>query len=157
MATVEQESGWTLKGWHVLAGFVAFFGTVITVNIFMAVQAVGTFPGLEAKNGFVESQTFQERRAAQEALGWEVAAGYDGEVLSVAFTDATGQPVDVAGMSAIVGRATHVEADKEPHFTYRRGVFRTPLTLERGNWNIRLRALAPDGTEFAQRVVLVVD
>ncbi|NBC94782.1 MAG: nitrogen fixation protein FixH [Deinococcus-Thermus bacterium] len=152
-----EESGRKLTGRGVLMIALAFFGTVIGVNAFMAVKAVGTFPGLEAKNGFVESQTFQERRAAQEALGWRVAATLaDGE-LAVAFTDAAGAPVEVARMDAIVGRPTSVDEDREPEFTYRAGTFRTPMTLPAGNWDVRLVARAPDGTEFRKRVEVRVE
>ncbi|MEM9247941.1 MAG: FixH family protein [Pseudomonadota bacterium] len=146
-----------LKGWHVLAMFLCFFGTIIAVNIFMASKAVGTFPGVEAKNGFVASQSFQERRAAQEALGWTVGARLADGVLEIVFTDAAGAPVEVATMEAIVGRPTHVYADQTPEFTYRRGVFSTPLTLPEGNWDVRLVAHARDGTVFQQRVAVVVE
>lgn len=145
-----------LKGWHVLAIFLGFFGTIITVNLFMAFQAVSTFPGLEAKNGFVSSQSFEQRRDAQEALGWEVGARLDGGVLAIAFTDAAGRPVEVARMDAIVGKATHVREDRHPEFTYRLGTFRTPLELPPGNWNIRLTAWAADGTPYEARVPLRV-
>lgn len=150
-------SGWELKGWHVLAMFLAFFGTIVGVNLFMASMAVGTFPGVEAKNGFVASQSFQERRAAQEALGWSVGARLADGVLEVAFTDSEGAPVEVSSMEAIVGRPTHVNADQSPDFTYRRGVFATPMELPEGNWDVRLVAVAPDGTEFRQRVSVVID
>ncbi len=152
-----ESATWELKGWHVLAIFLGFFGTVIGVNVFMASKAVGTFPGVEAKNGFVASQSFQERRAAQEALGWSVGARLSGGVLEVAFTDAAGAPVEVASMEAIVGRPTHVNADQEPEFTYRRGVFATPMVLADGNWDVRLVAVSPDGTEFRQRVSVVIE
>ena len=99
----ERQDTWELKGWHVLAMFLGFFGTIIAVNLFMATKAVGTFPGLEARNGFVESQSFQERRAAQEALGWDVAAVLRGGTLEIAFTDASGAPVEVTGLDAVVG------------------------------------------------------
>jgi nitrogen fixation protein FixH len=145
-----------LTGRHVLFIFLAFFGTIFAVNGFMAFQAVGTFPGLEAKNGFVESQSFEARRSAQEALGWEVGATLEDGVLAIAFTDEAGAPVEVAGMEAVVGRATHVEQDRMPEFTYRLGTFRTPMELEPGNWNIRLTAHAPDGTPFERRIVLRV-
>ena len=54
--------------------FVAAFGVIIGVNLVLALSAVRTFPGLEVKNSYVASQTFDERRAAQEALGWTVSA-----------------------------------------------------------------------------------
>lgn len=157
MSDIEHDAGgWRLKGWHVLAMFLAFFGTIISVNLFMAYQAVSTFPGLEAKNGFVASQSFEARRDAQDALGWRVGATLEDGVLAIAFTDDGGQPVDVAGIEAIVGKATHVNEDRFPEFTYREGVFRTPMALGPGNWNIRLTAVAPDGTPYQARVPLRV-
>jgi nitrogen fixation protein FixH len=145
-----------LTGRHVALIFAGFFGTIFAVNGFMAWMAVGTFPGLEAKNGFMESQTFDERRAAQEALGWNVTATLDDGELAIAFTDDGGAPVDVAAMQAVVGKATSVAHDVVPEFTYRSGTFRTPLDLGPGNWNIRLTAHAPDGTLFERRMVLPV-
>jgi nitrogen fixation protein FixH len=146
-----------LTGRHVALIFAGFFGTIFAVNGFMAWMAVGTFPGLEAKNGFAESQTFEARRDAQEALGWNVGATIANGVLAIAFTDANGAPVEVASMDAVVGKATSVAHDRVPEFTYRGGIFRTPMELAPGNWNIRLTAQAPDGTLFERRVVLRID
>ena len=61
-------------GKHMLAICVGAFGVIITVNLILAYNAVATFPGLEAKNSYVASQQFNERRDAQEGLGWTVAA-----------------------------------------------------------------------------------
>jgi nitrogen fixation protein FixH len=152
MSDMSEGRGRELTGRHVLLVFLAFFGTIIAVNVFMAFKAVGTFPGLEAKNGFVESQEFQVKRAAQEALGWDVGAVLQDGVLAIAFTDAAGDPVEVAALDAVIGRPTHVNEDRRPEFTYSRGTFRTPITLEPGNWDVRLTAWAPDGTEFRRRL-----
>ncbi len=133
------------------------FGVIIGVNITMAVLAVGTFPGLEVKNSYVASQSFDDDRAAQEALGWNVDAAVQDGQLSIAFTGRTGYPVEVASLEATVGRATHVKDDVSPKFAYHDGTFTAPVDLEAGNWNIRLVATAPDGTPFRQRIVLVVD
>ena len=51
-----------LTGRHVLVITLCAFGTIIAVNVFMAVMAVGTFPGLEVKNSYVASQTFDRDR-----------------------------------------------------------------------------------------------
>jgi nitrogen fixation protein FixH len=153
MSDMGDRQGWQLTGRHVLIGFVSFFAVVIGVNLFMAFKAVGTFPGLETKNSFVESQTFDARRDAQAALGWDVAAVLEDGVLAVAFTDqGSGAPVEVVAIDAVVGRPTSVAEDRRPDFTYRQGVFRTPMTLPEGNWDVRLVAWAPDGTEFRRRV-----
>ena len=58
-----------LTGWHVLAIFVGAFGVIIGVNVALAWNAVATFPGLEVDNSYIASQTFDDRREAQEALG----------------------------------------------------------------------------------------
>jgi len=58
-----------LTGRHVLLIFVAAFGVIISVNLVLAYSAVNTFPGLEVRNSYVASQTFNDRKAAQEALG----------------------------------------------------------------------------------------
>jgi hypothetical protein len=46
---------------------------IISVNLLLAFKAVSTFPGLEVKNSYVASQGFNDRKAAQEALGWTCA------------------------------------------------------------------------------------
>lgn len=145
-----------LTGKKVLAIAVGAFGVIFIVNIAFSVQAVRTFPGLEVDNSFVASQGFDERREAQESLGWELAAEVANGELVLRFTDDQGRPVEVASLDATLGRATHVREDRHPEFTYNAGVFSAPVDLEPGNWNVRLVATAPDGTPFEQRVVLHV-
>jgi len=145
-----------LTGKKVLLIAVASFGVIIAANLVLAVQAVRSFPGLEVQNSYIASQHFNADRDAQEALGWDLAAGLDGDTLVLTFTDAQGRPVEVASLDATLGRATHVRDDLAPEFTYRAGVFTAPVDLGPGNWNVRLVATAPDGTEFRQRVVLHV-
>lgn len=141
-----------LTGKHVLAIVLAAFGIIIAVNITMAVFAIGTFPGLEVKNSYVASQSFDRDRAAQVALGWVVTPEYDGKVLTLAVRDAQGNPAKVAQLSATIGRPTISRDDVTPEFTYRGGLFSAAVALEPGNWVIRLTAVAADGTEFRQRI-----
>jgi nitrogen fixation protein FixH len=146
-----------LTGRHVFLIFAGAFGTIIAVNLVLAYSAVSTFPGLEVKNSYVASQEFNERKAAQEALGWDVRATHGGGVLRLAITDAGGQPVRVASLDATVGRATHVADDQRPEFHFDGRGYVAPVTLAPGNWNIRMEARAMDGTAFQQRVVLVTE
>lgn len=141
-----------LKGWHVLAIAVVAFGVIISVNLLLAFKAVNTFPGLEVKNSYVASQTFDRERAAQEALGWVVTPEYDGEFLTVKIADQNGLPVEVADFTASIGRPTHVRDDITPAFVREAGVYRAPVTLAPGAWIIHVQAHAPDGTEFKQRI-----
>ena len=75
--------------------------------------------------------------------------------MSVAITDASGEPVQVARLDAVLGRATNVQDDVTPDFVYNGNAYIAPVDLGSGNWNIRMVAQAMDGTEFRQRVVLI--
>ena len=44
---------------------------------------------------------------------------------------------------------------RQPAFTFDGTAYTAPVTLGDGNWNIRMVAVAADGTEFTQRVVLL--
>ncbi len=144
-----------ITGRHVLVGFVAAFGVIIGVNLLLAWNAVHTFPGLEVANSYVASQEFDDRKAAQEALGWTVRASHAAGTLRLSITDATGAPVRAVSLNATLGRATHVADDSTPVFAFDGTDYVTPIDLGDGNWNIRMVAIAEDGTEFSQRVVLI--
>lgn len=144
-----------LTGWHVLAMFVLFFGTIVTVNLTLAYNAVRTFPGLEAKNSYMVSQSFNADRAAQEALGWDVRAYTDRGAL-VLDIEKDGIAVAPEIVSATFGRATHVGDDQTPVFVFDGDAFRAPVTVGPGNWNLRLVATAADGTVFKQRIVVEI-
>jgi nitrogen fixation protein FixH len=145
-----------ITGRHVFIGFVVAFGVIIAVNLILAVSAVKTFPGLEAKNSYVASQEFDLRKSAQMALGWQVVAELQGKELVLSITDADGSPVEVKQLSAVLGRPTHVQDDSEPDFVFNGTAYVAPIELDDGNWNIRMVAIATDGTEFRQRVQMLV-
>ncbi len=145
-----------ITGRHVAIGFVAAFGLIISVNLILAFSAVKTFPGLEVKNSYVASQKFNDRKAEQVALGWTVRADHSLGMLVLKITDEQGSPVQVKSLDAVLGRATHVFEDSKPDFQFDGVSYVAPVDLADGNWNIRMNAIAQDGTEFTQRVVLHV-
>lgn len=144
-----------IKGWHVLTGFVVAFSIIVAVNLTLAYNAVATFPGLEVKNSYVASQSFQQDKAGQVALGWDVTARVeDGELRLEILKD--GQPIAPRIDKAVFGRATHVNDDQTPEFTFDGTALVAPVQAGPGNWNLRLKARAEDGTLFQQRVIVQV-
>ncbi|GFE51129.1 RdxH [Roseobacter cerasinus] len=145
-----------LTGRHVALIFVSAFTVIIGVNLTLAYKALSTFPGLEVKNSYVASQHFDENRTAQQALGWSVLAQARGDQVVLSITDRAGQPVQVAELDATLGRATHVRDDQAPEFVFDGAAYVAPAVLTPGNWNLRMKAVAADGTVFQQRVILHV-
>lgn len=142
-----------LKGKHVAAMFVSGFGIVIAVNLMLAWNAVKTFPGLEVKNSYVASQSFDADRAAQLALGWDVSALLRADHLVLKIVK-DGQPVAPEIVSAVFSRATSVAVDQTPQFIFDGAVFTALVDAGSGNWNLRLVARAADGTTFQQRIIV---
>lgn len=139
-----------LTGKHVLLMVVSFFTVITAVNIFMASQAIGTFPGVEAKNTYYASQNFDASRKKQEALGWTVSDSLrDGE-LRLSMTERSGAPAKVKDFQVLIGRATESTGDLAPVFAREGADFVTPLELAPGKWLLRLQAVAEDGTLFRQ-------
>lgn len=152
----DNDTGFRMTGGKVLAIMLTAFGVIIGVNLILAYNAIKTFPGLEVKNSYVASQNFNAELAAQQALGWTVDARVVDNELLLSITTKDGSPAQVATLSAILGAATHVRDDQTPEFVYLDGVFRAPVNVRPGNWNIRMVATTPDGTLFRQRIVLPV-
>ena len=145
----------TINGYHVFGVFALGFGIIIAVNLTLAFNAVRTFPGLEVKNSYVASQAFDANRAAQERLGWDVSARLEGDRLVLRFLE-DGQAIAPVIEGAVFGRATSVAADQTPDFVYDAGAFVAPVEAGPGNWNLRIKARAADGTAFQQRIVVEV-
>lgn len=153
---IHMSEGRKFTGWHALAVFVGAFGVIIAVNITLAVSAVRSFPGLETKNAYIASQTFDERRAAQEALGWAVSARSDSGRVTLSITDGHGAPARLSTLDTVIGRPTHVRDDIEARFVFDGSAWVAEAELAPGNWNIRMRAVAEGGAVFHQRVVFHV-
>jgi len=146
-----------ITGRKVFLIFAGAFAVIISVNLLLAFSAVRTFPGLEVKNSYVASQNWDEERAAQLALDWTVDAVVRDELLTLSITDAMGAPVEVQSLSGVFGRATSVKDDQTPAFEFNGEAYVAPVQTSDGNWNLRLEAVAPDGTDFRQRIVVLVD
>ncbi|THD83475.1 nitrogen fixation protein FixH [Aliigemmobacter aestuarii] len=147
-----------ITGRKVLIFTVTAFGIIIAVNVVMAWKAISTFPGLEVKNSYVASQTFDAERAAQASLGWTLAHDYDAAAgeLRLTFSDRQGAPVEVQDLSVLVGRTTMADEDRRPEFVRHLGAYSAPVALAPGKWMLHVKARAADGTAFQQRIDLFV-
>ena len=129
--------------------FVAAFCVIIGVNLVLAYSAIKTFPGLEVKNSYVASQKFDERKMAQEALGWTVTAESQGQAGPVDHR-CQRRPVEVKELNAVLGSATQVKDDLRARFRFRRHCLCGADGV--GRWQLEHPhdGDAADGTEFRQ-------
>ena len=147
-----------ITGKHVLFFTVSAFAVIIAVNVLMAYKAISTFPGLEVKNSYVASHTFDADRDAQIALGWTMTPDYDAAAkeLRLVFTDKDGLPVVLGELAVLVGRTTSSGFDTRPDFVRDAGVYLGKADLAPGKWMMQVEARAADGTLFRQRIDLFV-
>jgi nitrogen fixation protein FixH len=144
-------------GRHMLLIMLAFFGTVIAVNILMATLASRSFTGLLAVNGYVASIDYaadEAERQAASRLGWTIRVAAPGGVPEVSVTDAAGRPVALSGATATVEAANRGEP--APLALTREGALvRGDAPLEPGNWVIRAKVVAAADAVTKRAVVSV--
>lgn len=134
-----------LKGWHVLAMLLTFFGIVIAVDIGFSVIAVKTFPGEDEKRAYAQGVHFNDTlaaRARQKALGWSAQAGFDEASVLVVLHDRAGKPLDGATVTGVLRRPTTNRDDRALTFTREGpGRYRAHLdALPAGIWDLRAQA-----------------
>lgn len=146
-----------LTGWHVLTYFLGGFAVIIGVNLYMAAQAVMTFPGMEVSSSYADSQTFNDRRAAQEALGWQASVIAENGQVALRLVDAAGRPVYPAELTALLTRPTTRVDDQELVLTREPGGLLTaPADLAPGRWRLRLTGLAANGVEYRHNITFTL-
>ena len=145
-----------LTGRKVLVIVLAGFAIIIAANLFLAVSAIATNPGLEVRNGYVASQKFERRRELQDSLAWKANALYEDGFLVVEIVAADGRPAEVGEFAAVVRRPTHQREDSAPEFKFSGQHYSAPVDLARGRWNIDVKAVSADGQEFEQRLSIQI-
>jgi nitrogen fixation protein FixH len=147
------KNGRELTGKKVLGIFVTMFGIIISVNLFMAYNAISTFPGMEVSSSYADSQTFDDRRFAQEALGWDASVGLDGDTLILTLVYEDGRPVFPAELDALLTRPTNQLEDQQLVLTRGpNGTLTAPVSVSEGRWRLRLTGMARDGTEYRHNI-----
>ena len=152
-ATSPADGGRKLTGAHVLAIFVSGFGLIFAVNFFMAYSAVSTFPGMEVSSSYADSQSFDARRDAQEALGWTARVEVPGDgTLILHLNDREGALVAPAELTALLTRPTNRQDDQLLDLRRENGAFVAAVRLGDGQWRLRLTGVARDGTEYRHNI-----
>ena len=145
-----------IKGWHVFAAFALAFGVIISVNLTLAFNAVRTFPGLEVKNSYVASQSFDKERDAQEALGWNTSVAYENGELQLDIRERSGLSAEPSLLVANIGRTTHTRDDRQLVLERDGDIRVAAVSLEPGLWLIRVAAETADGVAYSRRIPLTV-
>ena len=145
-----------LTGRKVAAIFVGAFATIIGANLALVYYAVGSFPGIEVKNTYQDSMAFQDRRAQQELLNWSTGALYENGTVVLSIRDTQGHGVITERMDVVVGLATTEGRDMPVPVQFDGADYVAAMDLPDGNWQLRISAVAMDGTPFRQFLPLIV-
>lgn len=129
-------------GGHMLMLMAAFFGTVVAVNLAMAMAATRTFGGTVVDNSYVASQRFNgwlEQAREQGALGWHGAVTLDHDRHVVVSLVKDGRPLAGAELGAVARHPVGREADAELRFAGSGdGTYRSTRPLPAGRWLVHL-------------------
>ncbi|AYD01003.1 FixH family protein [Neorhizobium sp. NCHU2750] len=132
------EKNFVFTGWHMAGVMVLFFGTVITVNFYMAYNAVSSWSGLVVDDTYVASQQFNGKVAQAKALA---ATGINGKLtlsldsIRYEVLGADGKPVNadhlVLNFKRPVGEHQDFSVDLSPQGE---GVFTVAHQVLPGHW-----------------------
>jgi nitrogen fixation protein FixH len=134
-------------GWHMAAVVVLFFGTIISVNFYMAYQAFTSWSGFVVENTYVASQQFNGKVAQARALA---ATGVTGKLTvaadnlryDITAADGTAMPADrlILNFKRPVGEHQDFQLQLTPAGE---GVFTATHQVLPGHWIVE--AIAESG------------
>jgi nitrogen fixation protein FixH len=159
MQEIATKRGFT--GWHMLWIMVAFFGTIITVNVTMAFYANSSWSGMLSKNTYVASQDFNIKAA--QAREW-ARQGFRGKITvdrsAISYflegpVEAVSEVTTVtAAFNRPVGDDQDFAIDLEPAAG---GTFSAAHELAPGPWIVDVEAKSHDRTVFHQAERIVIE
>lgn len=127
-------------GRHMLASMFAFFGTIIAVNMTMAIFAARTFGGTVVDNSYVATREFNgwlRQARAQDALGWDSGIALDAERRILVSLDHRGMPLTGAALGAVARHPVGRQEDARLAFVeIAPGRFRSMGALPAGRWQV---------------------
>ena len=161
--------GFEIKGWHVLAGLIAFFGVIVLANSIFLTLAIKTFPGEHEEKSYLQGLNFNERletRAQQQAMQWQV--GLDQATLladgttaqfGVSFKYRNGVPITDLNVSAVLARPASDQYDRAVDFVMTaRGLYTASVDgMAPGQWILRLKGVNENGQVFETKNKLILE
>jgi len=142
------KAAFTVKGWHVACGVVAFFALVVGVDMAFLVIAYRTHPGqVEAKpyeTGLIYNAEL-ERLRVQDALGWRAGARAQDGGLEVVLEGRGRVPLAGLNVSVLLQRPATEQGRAEVRLSeVSPGHYQAPLALS-GAWDVRIQATDAQG------------
>ena len=142
-----------LKGWHVLAILLGFFGTVMAVNIAMATLAIRTFSGIDGTDSYQHGLDYNKtlaEAAQQQRLGWtnSITITDNGTAVRLALIDSQARPVEGLTVKGMIGLGATDQFDRSLTFhESAAGIYEAPVDrLTVGTWLVSLEARGSPGT-----------
>lgn len=136
-----------LTGKHVLAMISAFFALIIATDLVLVYKAVSTFGGIDTPDAYRKGLAYNENIEAERrqlALGWTEKVNFDEATgaLSIAITDALGNPIDNLAITAKLSRAATNKHDETRTLVAKSGgIYEADLShLAAGGWILALEA-----------------
>lgn len=134
----------TFTGRHMLFVMLAFFGTIIAVNITMAVLSATSWTGLVVSNSYVASQEFETKRQShlqQQAAGWSPVFSYADGVATLTLADGAGAPVELGRVTVKFNRPVGGHDDQSLELQRGAGAsYTAAVTLGDGVWDAWVEA-----------------
>lgn len=153
-----RKPGFVIKGWHVLVGFILFFGVIIGTDAFFMVLAYRTFSGQVAANPYEAGLAYNAtlaQKARQDALGWSATITDAGDDLRVRIVDRAGAPVEGLKVVATLERPATEKGSRSLALQGRAdGDYAAPLALS-GAWDVHVVAEGANEARFEARRRLV--
>ncbi|MFQ5562789.1 MAG: FixH family protein [Parvularculaceae bacterium] len=156
-----------IKGWHVLAGVLAFFAVVIAANIVFMTLALRSFPGQEEEKPYLQGLNYNDAladRRRQEALGWravveEAARREDNAgLVALSFEDRTGAPLDGLEVTGALERPASEAAHPVEFVHTSAGRYEVVIEeLGAGVWDLSARAVDDAGQRFDVKARIVIE
>ncbi|SMC65909.1 Nitrogen fixation protein FixH [Fulvimarina manganoxydans] len=149
----------SFTGMHMLAVMLVFFGTIISVNLYMARQAMESWTGLVVENSYVASQHFNDDVAERErlaGLGYSLHATYANETLTIHLAR-SGKPLAIGSIEGRVGRPVTAMEDRDLTFSLTGdGTARSALKLGAGLWKADVLVRTANGEMMERGLRFIV-